>query len=565
MAEIEGYSIGELPTQTTQDALNALSWLLTAQMGLSNTRISLHELLEYANAMGKDVLTFNIGANVTPAEGQLAWNPEDKTLNLGLAGGSILQLGEEEVLPAVNQTGAAIHNGQPVVVTGSQGNRVVISLAQAVSTDTPYKLVAIATQEVANNALGYFTRSGLVRDVNTSAWAAGTVLYVSATAGQLTSNPPAKPLGQIPIGVVSRQHAQNGSILVAPIVLPRLAHLPDVKITSPTNGQSLVYDAALQLWVNATVGGGSGQEYPVYNNTGADIPPGRVVHISGGYELGGVVYPTVGQALATAKSTASFIAMSKTLIRVGEVGTVICQGNFDGVDTSDFAANSIVYLSPTVQGGLTMVEPAYPYFSCRVAIVTKVGVSGSLLVCPDTDPNYAVGTTLISGLQAFPIVLASQGVTIGSDASHAGYYSSLVIPAANLEANYMGFFVTQAATCLGMRMGVFSPGSGSDTLLAQTPFWSGGLSLGINVLALTQDAAGNPLGSSFKFQANTKYMLAIQISANGAILLGHKGMTTNPPNHLSRIDGWNPPIPTDGMVTSAGYTQSDTRLWLATS
>lgn len=566
MAEIDGVPVGSLPSQTIQDALNTLSVMLTAQVGSSNGKISLQDLLTYANRMSKDVLTFNLAAGATPTEGQLSWNAEDKTLNLGLAGGSILQLGEEELLYAVNLTGTPITNGQPVVISGSQGNRVVVSLAQATAVDSPYKIVAIATQAVANNGTGYFTRSGIVRDINTSAWAEGSVLYVSGVAGALTSIAPTKPAAQIPVGVVTRQHATVGTILVAPIVLPRLTHLPDVKITNPSTGQGLVFDAVLGLWVNGEVGGGgSGSAYTVYNPTATNIPRGAAVYVSGGYDVGGVVYPAVGLALAASKATASFTAVANTDIPAGEAGTILCTGALHGVDTSHFAANSILYLSPTVLGGLTMIEPSYPAYSCRMAIVTKVGVSGSLLVCPDTDPNFAAGTTLLSGLQTYPIVLSSAGVGLGGGESNAGYYSTRIIPSANIEVNNLSVFCTQSNQCLGMRLGIFSPGSASDTLLAQSPFWSGLLPLGLTTLPLTLDANGVGLANTMKLQANTSYMVAVQISANGAALAGYTGVGVNPPNHFARVDAWNPAVPTAGMVKHAGFSQSGTLIWFGLS
>ena len=566
MAETNGATVGSLTSQTIQEALNTLSVLLTAQVGTSNGKISLADLLSYANGMTKDSLSFNRSAGVAPIEGQLAWNAEDKTLNLGLAGGSVLQIGEEELLYAVNQTGATITNGQVVVVSGSQGNRVVVSLAQAQASDIPYQLVAVSTQAVPNNGTGYFTRSGLVRELDTSSFSDGDILYLSSVAGAMTNTPPAKPLGQIPLGVVTRSHATVGTILVAPIVLPRLTHLPDVKITNPSTGQGLVFDAALGMWVNGEVGGGgSGSASTVYNTTATNIPRGAAVYVSGGHEVGWVVYPAVGLALAASKTTASFTAVANTDIPAGEAGTILCTGALDGVDTSNFAANSILYLSPTVLGGMTMIEPAYPAYSCRMAIVTKVGVSGSILVCPDTDPNFAAGTALLSGLQTYPIVLSSAGVGIGGGESNAGYYSTRIIPSANLEVNHISVFCTQSNQCLGMRLGILSPGSASDALLAQSPFWSGLLPLGLTTLPLTLDANGVGLANTMKLQANTSYMVAVQISANGAQLAGYTGMTTNPPNHFARVDGWNPPLPTAGMVKQAGFSQSGTLIWFGLS
>lgn len=201
-------------------------------------------------------IQFLTNTEITPTEGQLAWNTEDKTLNLGLAGGSILQLGEEELVYANNRTGTTINNGEVVYVSGSQGNRVVISRAQAVTTPTNQVFIAVATQSIAKNQMGYFTRFGLIRDINTAAYLEGDILWVSTTAGQMTSVQPSKPYSQIAVAIVTRAHAVNGIIMVSPYVVPRIGQLTDVDTTGATDGQALVYQASTGLWIPGTATGG---------------------------------------------------------------------------------------------------------------------------------------------------------------------------------------------------------------------------------------------------------------------------------------------------------------------
>ena len=99
--------------------------------------------------------------------------------------GSLL---DDVITPALNKTGAVIPNGTVCYVSGSQGNRTVVSLAQAVLTPTTQIAIVVATHNVANNALGYFVNRGLVNQLNTSAYTEGQILWVSTTAGQLTGN-----------------------------------------------------------------------------------------------------------------------------------------------------------------------------------------------------------------------------------------------------------------------------------------------------------------------------------------------------------------------------------------
>lgn len=180
--------------------------------------------------------------------GRLVWDADDKTLSLGLEGGSALQLGQEELVYAVNRTGSPITNGSVVYISGSQGNRVVVSLAQAILTPSNQVALAVATQTIADNQTGYFTRFGLVRNINTSAWAEGTILYVGTTAGAMVGTAPAKPYSQLAVGIVTRSHATVGMILVSPYVVPRIGQLTDVSTTGATDGQALVFEASSGLW-----------------------------------------------------------------------------------------------------------------------------------------------------------------------------------------------------------------------------------------------------------------------------------------------------------------------------
>lgn len=199
---------------------------------------------------------FITDAGVTPVEGQLAWNALDKTLNVGLAGGSTLQLGQEELVYAMNQTGGTISNGDVVYVSGSQGQRVVVSLAQAVTTPTNQVFIAVATQAINNNQMGYLTRFGIVREVNTAAYLEGDILWVSSTAGKMTSLQPSKPYSQIAVAIVTRAHAVQGTIMVSPYNVPRLGQLTDVSVAGATDGQALVYQASTGLWIPGIASGG---------------------------------------------------------------------------------------------------------------------------------------------------------------------------------------------------------------------------------------------------------------------------------------------------------------------
>jgi hypothetical protein len=116
--------------------------------------------------------------------------------------------------------------------------------------------MGVATQNITANSKGYVTSFGMVSDLNTWAFNAGDILYLSPnTQGVLTSTEPTAPNTKISIAACAvksnNPSATNGRIFVRPQVGSRLFDLSDVNITTPTTGQALVYNG--NIWVNDIV------------------------------------------------------------------------------------------------------------------------------------------------------------------------------------------------------------------------------------------------------------------------------------------------------------------------
>lgn len=123
--------------------------------------------------------------------------------------------GQEQIVHARNNTGSTILGGQVVYVSGALGDRPTVALAQANSLATSNRKLGIATANISNGADGYITTQGVVRGIDTNAWALGTVLYLSAaTPGALVSTAPAAPSFTVCVAVVTRQHATQGTLYV---------------------------------------------------------------------------------------------------------------------------------------------------------------------------------------------------------------------------------------------------------------------------------------------------------------------------------------------------------------
>lgn len=205
--------------------------------------------LTTANADRYDLDT---AAAQTVGVGQMAWNDTDGTLDIGLKGGNVtLQVGQEQLVRVYNNTGSAMSDLQVVRITGSQGQRLTVALAQANSDANSAASMAVVTEAIANNQEGFATVAGLVRQVDTSVFAEGAALWLSPTTpGGITSTRPAAPNHAVLVGWCVRSHATQGSIFVNVQNGFELGELHDVLITSSSAYNLLRRNSTNTLWEN---------------------------------------------------------------------------------------------------------------------------------------------------------------------------------------------------------------------------------------------------------------------------------------------------------------------------
>ena len=231
---------------------SAADWVLLAEAVATAQALAAHvaSATPHATLGGVDSLTFDTTAGIVVGPGQMAWNATDATVDIGLPGGVTLQGGQEFLIRVLNNTGATLTNLTAVYITGAQGNRTTVAKAAGASFSAD-KTVAILTQDILNNQEGFATVTGLVRNVDTTAFAEGGEVWLSATTpGAITPTKPAAPNNAVLLGYCVRSNATVGSIYVSVRGLGALARATDVTITSPISGQTLTYNGT--VWVNQT-------------------------------------------------------------------------------------------------------------------------------------------------------------------------------------------------------------------------------------------------------------------------------------------------------------------------
>ena len=116
-----------------------------------------------------------------------------------------------------NDSGAQLDKGKVVYITGTHASgKPTIGLADADAAGA-IPAIGLVHESIADASDGFVIISGVLGgiDTDTFAWDAGTPLYASASAGQLTATRPSAAGVKVQkVGVVTRRHPTAGSVLV---------------------------------------------------------------------------------------------------------------------------------------------------------------------------------------------------------------------------------------------------------------------------------------------------------------------------------------------------------------
>ena len=236
-------------------------WSLTDPFGfgaVSNLQLS-------AAAPKPSAVSFDTGyaGSGSLTNGQMSWDPDNRTVSVGLENGVILQLGQELPIPVENRTGSVITNGMVVGFAGtvSASGRILVSPFLADGAVPSHLFLGMVTSDdgsggIRHNGSGYVTWFGQVRGRDTTgafdgeSWPSGGVpVYVSTNrAGFLTINKPQAPDPVIIVGSVAYRSSAQGVVNIRPRWYGSIRDMDDVDGTVPAaSGQILVYDAARRV------------------------------------------------------------------------------------------------------------------------------------------------------------------------------------------------------------------------------------------------------------------------------------------------------------------------------
>jgi hypothetical protein len=171
------------------------------------------------NSLATDYIDLNAAPHVNRIR-RLAWNETDQTADLGMDYDVIQQIGLEWYARVGNTTGVTIPNGTVVGFTGATSNALLVAPYLADGSSPSLYILGVMTHDLPDSGeKGYATAWGFVRDLDTSAFSVGDILYASPTvAGAFTNVKPTAPDNVIPVAACIVSDASAGVIFVRPTI-----------------------------------------------------------------------------------------------------------------------------------------------------------------------------------------------------------------------------------------------------------------------------------------------------------------------------------------------------------
>ncbi len=196
---------------------------------------------------------FDTTTELTAGIGEMTWNPNQETVDLGLDDDVILQLGQKHVVRVKNASNTiAIPNGTLVMFAGAAGDTVTVAPAVSDGSVPAEYMLGIATEGIDAEGFGFVTQFGFLQGVDTSAFNVGDILYADPVVpGGLTVTKPAAPNLKLPIAAVTFSNANAGRMLVRMTNGLNLDELHNVSLNGTSAGEFLKYDGT--KWVADTI------------------------------------------------------------------------------------------------------------------------------------------------------------------------------------------------------------------------------------------------------------------------------------------------------------------------
>jgi len=418
---IVGISNGGTGSTTASGARTALG---AAASGANSDITSLSGITNGISS--PDYIQFDVNPTTIPTTpGALYWDTADgnQTLSLVMANGNaVQQIGEEQFYRI--KASSAITNGQVVMFTGTVGASGALTGAPAtgLTASTASYVMGIATQDIPLNGWGYVTSFGLVRQLDTSAFTAGQILYLDpAVPGGLTATLPVAPNPKIQVCACIYSSASNGSLFIRPSFGGILGQYEgDVDVTSVAAYNLLQRNSTNTKWTNVAGPAGavvgttdtqtltnktiSGASNTLSNIGNASLTNSSITINGSTVSLGGstTVTATATNALTIGTGLSGTSYNGSTAVTIANTGVLSFSGGTTGLTPSTATTGAV-----TLAGTLAVANGG-------TGATTAAAAATNLGLGTGNSPSFT-GLTLSAGTaNGVPYLNASKVLTTGS-------------------------------------------------------------------------------------------------------------------------------------------------------
>jgi hypothetical protein len=340
-----------------------------------------------------------------------------------------------------NATGATLTKGTAVYINGATGQNPTVTKAQANNDTNSAQTLGLMSADLANNSNGYVTIIGLITNINTSAYTDGEQLYLSpTTAGALTATKPYAPNHLVYVAIVEHAHPTQGKLFVKVQNGYELDELHNVSAQSPSNGQTIIYNATTSLWEkgNLTAGTGisvsNGAGSITVNNTGVTS-----VSVTSPVASTGGTTPTISLATAYGDTQNPYASKTANYVLAAPNGSsgvptfrAIVAADIPTLNQNTTGSASNVTGTVAIANGGTGQTTATAAFDALAP--SQTSNSGKYLTTNGTTTSWgtisATGT-VTSVAATVPAFLSVTGSPITTSGTLAISYSGTALPVAN--------------------------------------------------------------------------------------------------------------------------------------
>ncbi len=387
-----------------------------------------------------------IGFDTTPtstptAQGTMYWNADKESVDVIMNGvtGSVMQ---DTFYNVKNQTGATITKGTIVRANGTVGasGRILIAPFLADGSYDSKVCLGVTAETILNGEDGKVTAFGAIRQIDTSAFANGTILYASpTTAGGFTSTEPTNPSNIVTIAIVIYSDVNNGEIFVRPTfvdnaadIAASLGYIPQAQLNGTgfvkASGTTITYDnstyaldsAVVHNTGNETIGGTKTFSDATKNNGGIFLQNASSNSLAGYMNLGGLtngVKFTSGGGISNTFTLPS--ATGYTFTFPNATGTLALTSDISYPVTSVFGRTGAVVATSGDYTTAQVTEVTNLYYTDTRARLALSFVAGSgaynsttgVITIPTNNNQITNGAGYITG---------NQTITLSGDVSGSG-------------------------------------------------------------------------------------------------------------------------------------------------